>query len=395
MPKVLRIINRFNLGGPTFNAAYLTKHLEPEFETMLVGGMKEDHEDSSEFILSGLGITPVLIPEMHRAIDFKQDKLAYRRIKSLIEDFKPDVVHTHASKPGAIGRLAAAKLKVPAIVHTFHGNVFNSYFGAAKTAMYKSVERHLAKKSHAIVAISELQKKELVEDHKICPESKVRVINLGFDLQRFREDIETKRNDFRKTYHLQDDELAIAIVGRLVPIKNHELFIRAFAKVLNSTSRKIRAFIVGDGESRGDLEALCDELGVAHSDGKSPENRTPIVFTSWIRNVDWVNAGTDIAALSSHNEGTPVSLIEAQASGKPIVTTEVGGIRNIVMDGKTALLSTPGNVEEFANNLKTLVEDEAMRSAFAEHGWEFVRERFHYTRLCRDMAGLYNELLNK
>jgi glycosyltransferase involved in cell wall biosynthesis len=393
MPRVLRIINRFNLGGPTFNAAYLTKYLSADYETMLVGGVKEAHEDSSEFIVEGLGITPMELPEMQRAINYKNDKAAYRKIKEIIAEFKPDIVHTHASKPGTIGRLAAHKMKVPAIVHTFHGNVFNGYFGTAKTQVYKNIERYLAKRSHAIIAISDLQKQELVNEHKICAADKVSVVRLGFDLQRFQHNIEEKRKDFRATYHLDDNEIAIAIVGRLVPIKQHELFLKSLKHLLDKTTRKVRAFIVGDGESRAMLEALCQELGMSFGDGKSADNKTAVVFTSWIRNVDWVNAGCDIAALSSLNEGTPVSLIEAQATGRAIVSTEVGGIRNIVLPNETALLSPKTDVNAFAENMLTLVENDAMRADFAAKGWPWVREQFHYTRLCNDMGKLYSSLL--
>ncbi|HIA35477.1 MAG TPA: hypothetical protein EYN89_01780, partial [Flavobacteriales bacterium] len=219
MPKVLRIINRFNLGGPTFNAAYLTKCLAPEFETKLVGGSKDDSEDSSEFIVRNLGIEPVIVPEMKRSINLKNDFTAYKKIYQIIKEFKPDIVHTHASKAGTLGRIAAIRLNVPVIVHTFHGHVFHSYFGSAKTLLYKTIERYLSRKSTKIIAISELQKKELSEIHKICPPDKIDVIPLGFDLDRFRENTETKRIWFRKKFGLTQDTIAIGIIGRIVPIK--------------------------------------------------------------------------------------------------------------------------------------------------------------------------------
>ena len=187
MPKILRIINRFNLGGITYNVSYLSKYLSPEFETLLIGGDKEPGEDSSLFIPEQLGLTPLLIPEMKRAISWKDDRAAYVHIKKLIREFKPDIVHTHASKAGAIGRLAASHEKVPVIVHTFHGHVFHSYFGNLKTNFYKGIERYLAKKSSAIIAISDKQKKELTEVYKIAPPDKTHVIHLGFDLDKFRE----------------------------------------------------------------------------------------------------------------------------------------------------------------------------------------------------------------
>lgn len=377
MPKILRIINRFNIGGPTYNAAYLTKFLEDDFETLLVGGQKDETEDSSEFILNSLGLKPLIIPEMKREIDLKQDRIAYKKIKELIGDFKPDIVHTHASKAGAIGRLAAHKMKVPQIYHTFHGHVFHSYFGKAKTSVYKTVERNLAKKSTRIIAISEIQKHELSTIHKICPPEKISVVPLGFDLERFHTDLESKRTRFRNEWKIADDEIAIGIVGRLVPIKNHELFLEAAKKVSEQSRKKLKFVIVGDGELREYLENKVSELGLDN-----------VLFTSWQKNVDIVNAGLDIIALTSKNEGTPVSLIEAQAGRKPIVSTRVGGIENVVKPGKTALLSESGDLDGFAMNLLNLVENEDLRQSFALNG-EHVLTNFHFTRLCADFNRIY------
>ncbi|MGZ4034279.1 MAG: glycosyltransferase, partial [Bacteroidia bacterium] len=145
MTKVLRIINRFNLGGPTYNVAYLTKYISSDYETLLVGGAKDDTEESSGFILENLGLKPVIVEEMLREINIKNDYAAYKKIKKIIREFKPDIVHTHASKAGTLGRLAASSCGVPIIVHTFHGHVFHSYFGKLKTTFYKNIERYLAR----------------------------------------------------------------------------------------------------------------------------------------------------------------------------------------------------------------------------------------------------------
>ena len=238
--RVLRIINRFNLGGPTYNAALLTKHLAPKYDTLLLGGEKDDSEDSSAFILESLGLEPKYVPGMRREINFKADRAAHRFLCEQIRTFKPQIVHTHASKAGAIGRLAARKMKVPVIVHTFHGHVFHSYFGKMKTSFYKGVERYLAKRSSQIVAISDIQKRELTEQHKICPADKVSVINLGFDLSRFTERQGELRKSFRSQYQLTDDEVALGIVGRLVPIKDHSFFLRAVARIKTRVNKPVR-----------------------------------------------------------------------------------------------------------------------------------------------------------
>jgi len=392
--KVLRIINRFNLGGPTFNAAYLTKYLEPEFETLLVGGVKYEEEESSEFILEKLGIKPVIIPEMQRSISFSADKKAYQKIKKIIKEFQPDIVHTHASKAGTLGRLAAAKCKVPVIVHTFHGHVFHSYFGKTKTLFYKNIERHLAKKSTKIIAISDIQKKELWQDHKICKADKLTVVPLGFDLSRFQENLAEKRISFRKKYQLQDDEIAIGIIGRLVPIKNHQLFINAINEIKKATSKKIRAFIIGDGEEKEQLIELLKRIDLDYVEWSKNSTPATITLTSWIKDIDWANAGLDIIALTSLNEGTPVSLIEAQAANKPIVTTNVGGVENIVLKNETAFITDSNNLEQFTKALSQLVEDDSLRAKMSEKGWGFVQEKFSYNRLTNDMKKLYLSLLN-
>jgi len=406
MPKILRIINRFNLGGPTYNAAYLTKYLSPEFETMLIGGVKDDTEDSSEFIVRDLGIEPIIIPEMKRTIHPQNDWITYKKIRQIIKDFKPDIVHTHASKAGTLGRLAASRLKVPVIVHTFHGHVFHSYFSNIKTSLYKNIERYLAKKSTSIIAISEKQKEELAITYKICPADKIAVIPLGFDLSRFQENMEEKRLSFRKEFNIDDEEIAIGIVGRLVPVKNHELFIEALKYVKDKTSYKIRAFIVGDGEDRQKIELKAKKINIDFVDSvKTSNNKATLTFTSWVRNIDYVYAGMDIIALTSFNEGTPVSLIEAQAANKPIVSTNAGGVENVIIPNTTALLSDlpaetsaqagNSNVFAFAENLLSLIENPKMRYDMGKEGWNHVKEKFHYTRLVNDVRKLYKKNLDE
>lgn len=395
MPRILRIINRFNLGGPTYNAAYLSRYMPNDYETLLVGGLKEDDEESSEYIVRNLGIEPIVIPEMRRQLDAKSDMVAYRKIMRLIRDFKPDIVHTHASKAGTVGRLAAIRSNVPVIVHTFHGHVFHSYFGKKQTKMFLNIERGLAQHTSQIIAISQKQKDELCDTFKIAPEEKFTIIPLGFDLQRFTESKQQRRDDFRKCYNIDDDEVAIGIVGRLAPVKNHKLFIDAIAKAKKQTDKKLRAFVIGDGELKPELIALCTKRGlsIAETDGYEPAAKADVTFTSWIRNVEVVYPGLDIVAMTSLNEGTPVSLIEAQAANVPIVTTNVGGIENIVLPGDTAMLAANGDADDFVAKLLPVVNSAELRQRMAVNGWTYVKDKFHYTRLISDMDKLYRELL--
>jgi glycosyltransferase involved in cell wall biosynthesis len=392
MPKVLRIINRLNLGGPTYNAAYLTKYLAPEFETMLVAGMKDETEASSEFITDSMGIEPRYIQSMHRAIDPINDIKAYRQIKQIIQEFKPDIVHTHAAKSGALGRLAAHNCGVSVILHTFHGHVFHSYFNSLKTEVFLQIERFLASKSSRIIAISQRQLEELSREFKIAPVEKFSVIPLGFDLDRFQQNNVVKRQKFREKYNLSDNDIAVGIVGRLVPVKNHVMFINAIKEAKSQTTTSIKAIIIGDGELRKELEAEVKKSGLTYSTDKA--SQADILFTSWIQEIDTALPGLDIVALTSLNEGTPVSLIEAQAAGIPIISTNVGGIEDIVIKDQTALLGEVGDVGAFAANLVKLAENHRMRIDFSEKGYNHVMGKFSYQRLVEDMRLLYRELLS-
>jgi len=394
MPKVLRIINRFNLGGPTFNAALLTKYLEPDYETLLVGGREEDSEESSDHILQQIGVKANLIDGMHRSLDLKNDRLAYQHIKKIIREFKPDIIHTHASKAGAIGRSAGIAYGKAKMVHTFHGHVFHSYFGRFKSSLYKNIERVLALKTDKIIAISERQKLELSKRYRICRSGKIAVIPLGFELEKFQSDQESKRAAFRRQFMLDEDEIAVGIIGRLVPIKNHKLFIDAFKHSLENSKQKVRGFIIGDGSEREDLKRYTANLGIDYVNGDSSAMRkASLHFTSWIKSIDTVTAGLDVVALSSLNEGTPVSLIEAQAAGKPILTTKVGGVVNTVLPNQTALVKEIDDREGYKNGMLELIEDTQLRERLSEKGWEHANHKFHYRRLVQDMDQLYRSLL--
>lgn len=387
MPKILRIINRFNIGGITYNVSYLSKYLAPEFETMLVGGPEEEGEDSSLFIPESLGLKPIVLKQFQREINLKADYAAYKEIKKIIKEFKPDIVHTHASKAGAIGRLAAISCKVPVIIHTFHGHVFHSYFGKLKTNFYKIIERYLAKKSTAIIAISQIQKQELSETFHIAPKNKIYVVPLGFDLTKFTLNKEQNRKEFREKYNLSESQIAIGIIGRLAPIKNHELFIESIAFLKENKFSNFKAFVIGDGETKQKIKDTCVKNNVSFSE--NPKDEVDVIFTSWITNIDFALHGLDIVALTSLNEGTPVSIIEAQAAGKFVVSTNVGGIKD-VLHPNCGLLSEVNDKNAFFVNL---VKACKLESKTAEEGVDWAISKFSYTRLVADMSDLYKRLL--
>ena len=392
MPKVLRILNRFNVGGPTYNVAYLSKYISSEYHTMLIGGVKEENEGSSEYILQELDIPYTIVPSMKRSINPFQDFLTLWSIIKIIKAYKPDIVHTHAAKAGTIGRTAAVICRVPIIIHTFHGHVFHSYFNSFKTKVFTSIERFLARKSTQIIAISDTQKHDLGTVYKICTPTKISVVPLGFKLDAFTQNIEKKRHSFRSSYGISDSTILIGIVGRLAPVKNHKMFIDAIRYCKGKSNKAIQACIIGDGELREDLELYCSSIGLQYSTENDIEHTYPIIFTSWIQDVDRAYAGLDIVCLTSKNEGTPVSLIEAQATGTPIVSTNVGGIQNIVIEGKTALLSE-NNTEDFSEKLLQVISDDEKRTTMSAAAQQEIIEKFSYHKLCSSLQKVYESCL--
>ena len=382
--KVLRIINRFNIGGPTYNATFLTKFLSDDFETLLIGGLPEKNEANSLHILEKYGVEPLLLPEMKREPNFQSDRMALKKIKSIINEFKPDIVHTHASKAGALGRKAALSCKVPIIVHTFHGHVFHSYFGKIKTFIFKNIERYLAKKTAGIIAISDIQKKELCEIHKIAPKDKTKVIPLGFDLEIFQKDYEKNRILTRNKYEIDESTVAIAIVGRITAIKDHHYFLDVIESVYKVSNKKIKIYIVGDGDLKPEIEERLIPMQNKGID---------ISLTSWIYDIAEFNAGMDIMCLTSKNEGTPVSLIEAQASNLPVVSTEVGGVADIVKQNETGFIIPRTIKSEFVTKLKLLIENDELREKMKKKGWQNVYAKYSYQRLAKDVENYYRELL--
>jgi len=394
--RVLRIINRLVIGGPAYNVSYLTKYMEPDFQTILLSGAKDVGEEDSDFIPRQMGIEPVYINNMQKSLVKPwKDRKAYKELKQIIEDFKPHIVHTHAAKAGFIGRLAAINCDVPVVLHTFHGHYFHSYFHPAKTRALLEIERYLAAKTDGIIAISPEQYKDLANVYKVVDPEKVFQIPLGFDLDRFTDNNVEKRKAFREEFRLEDDVVAIAVIGRIVPIKNHSLFNRMIPALTAKTNKKLKFFIVGDGELRNEVEQELTALGVSFTTEKENDFSKPVILTSWRKDMEHVYAGMDIITLTSLNEGTPVSIIEAQAAKKAVVCTDVGGLRYVVDEGKTAFLIPSNDLDAFVDKVHQLSEDEQLRTRMGEAGYEFVQQKFSFKRLVGDMKDLYTTLLKK
>ena len=381
--KVFRIIARLNIGGPAIHTVLLTTGLSRErFESLLVSGIVGEDEGDMSYFASNYGIKPITISELGREISWKDDLIALYRLFQLIKNEKPDIVHTHTAKAGTIGRLAAILSGCPCIVHTFHGHVLHSYFGQVKTKAFIWIERVLARFTDRIVVISSLQYYELCHQIKIAPSNRFSIISLGFDLGQFL-NAETHRGKLRKELNVPEDIPLVGIVGRLTSVKNHELFLRSAAQVLLSVANS-RFVIVGDGELKDDLKEIAESLGI----------QDKVIFLGWRDDMPFIYADLDVVVLTSLNEGTPVTLIEAMASAKPVVATAVGGVPDIVLDGQTGILAPSGDADGLAVGVIDLLQDPDKRQEFGERGREFVRGKYTKERLCADIEKLYGELLS-
>jgi glycosyltransferase involved in cell wall biosynthesis len=402
--RILRILNRLNLGGPTHNVAILSRYLQPKYETRVITGVKEESEASSDFILMEQSVPVEVISDMRRAIHPLYDWRAYRAICRAIKNFQPHIVHTHAAKAGFLGRLAAHRMGVPAIVHTFHGHVFHSYFSPLKTQFFIQLERQAARWSDAIVAISPLQLAELTEKYRIAPPEKFHLVPNGYDFSAFQTDTIAKRLAFRKQFGLPADWFVVGIIGRLVPIKNHSLFLQIWKRYCSLQSRPSVALIIGDGELKAALMQAAQTLGLTVIDAlnhplSQPLSPNAVLFTSWYSPIDVALAGLDAVCLTSLNEGTPVSLIEAQAAGVPVLSTRVGGVSDCVNDQShekpSGFVFDLDQVEAYAQAIYKLAQNPALANQLGENGKQMTQERFHYSRLVTEMDALYSRLLNK
>lgn len=385
------------IGGPSHNVTLLSAYLSPEFETKLLVGKKDPDEKDATYIAEQLGLVPIEIAEMRRSVLPFNDIIAYFKIKKIIREFKPDIVHTHASKSGAIGRFAARSCKVPLVVHTFHGHVFHSYFNSFISSLIVRFERFMAKRTDAIIAISDSQKHELTEMYRIAPADKIFTVPLGFNLDKFSVDTDKKRVIFRNKYGFDSDELIVGIIGRIVPIKNHEMFLEVAARLITAYGKKgVRFAIIGDGEVRPQIEKKAQDLGLTYSYFIThPKEKTDVVVTSWETEIDQALAGLDIVLLTSQNEGTPVSLIEAQSARKPVVSTNVGGVEDVVIHGETGFITNLDEVEQFTGYVNTLIENPDLCQRMGNAGYENVIKRYSKQRLVADMRKLYLSFLEK
>lgn len=408
--KIVRVIARLNVGGPAKHVAWLTAGLQDrEWESLLVAGSVPAGEEDMGYFAAALGVHPFLLKEMSREISFK-DALTIWKLYRLFKREQPDVVHTHTAKAGTVGRSAGLLYRwfTPAtligrprrchFVHTYHGHIFHGYYGTLKTKAFLIIEKLLARLvTSRIIVVSEQQRKEIHETFGVGRAAQFRVIPLGLDLSSFAAP-EKRRQAFRDELGVRDSEILIGIVGRLTEIKNHELFLQGISKFKaahQSADEPVKFVVIGDGNLRAGLEKTTVTLGL----------KDDVIFAGSRRDPEKFYAGLDAVALSSKNEGTPLTLIEAMANGLPVMSTAVGGVVDLLGEPegeaepasqyqvcRRGISVRPGDAVAFAAGLDRLVTDADLRRELGARAREFVVGNYSRERLLDDIRALYRGL---
>ncbi len=385
--RVTRIIARLNIGGPAIQAVTLTSELERfGYATRLIRGVEDPAEGSMDYLAERYGVHPTLIPELHRNPS-PDDLVALARIVRLLRRDRPAVVHTHAAKGGTLGRLATLiafprRRHRPVVIHTYHGHSLSGYFSGHTAAVYRLIERLLAPATDVLLAVSGEVRDDLVR-LKVAGAGSFRVMELGFELEPFSADHNraARRRALRQRWGVGDEETVVTLIARLVPIKRVDRFLAVARHVAGND--RVRFVIVGDGELAAELKSSPDAVWLADR----------LIWTGFMREIADVCYASDVVMLTSDNEGTPVSLIEAQAAAVPVVATDVGGVRSVVADGEGGFLGAPGSDEQLAAALQRLLGDPSLRTRMGLAGRAQVTTRFTLARLVADHAALYEELL--
>ena len=372
-----------NIGGPAHHVSMLSGRLDPaRFQTLLAYGSLGPGEASFESLARKEGCVVTAVPGLSPRMRPHADIRALIAVIRLIRAYRPEIVHTHTAKAGFVGRFAAAlgPKPRPLIVHTYHGHVLEGYFGPVRSVVYRLLERRLARISACLIGVSQATVDDLVR-LRVAPPERFRVVPIGLDLHRFLRPSAKAATALRDQCGAGADDVLLAFVGRLVPIKRVDLVLRAVAAVRRE-GVPIRLMIVGDGPERASLEQLARRLAiddVAH-------------FLGYLPDTSAAAAAADIAILASDNEGTPVALIEAAAAGRPAVATAVGGVPDVVIPGAGVIVPA-GDHAALAGAVVRLARDAELRAKMGARAREHVVGTFSIERLLTDVEQLYDELL--
>jgi glycosyltransferase involved in cell wall biosynthesis len=387
---IATVIARLNIGGSAIQAILMTDAFRQKgYRPLLLTGEVSRGEGSMEYLARDRQVVPIKIARMSRRISWHDDLASFLELVRIFSREKPAVVHTHTAKAGALGRLAAMATGVPIRVHTFHGHVFRGYFSPFITRIFLAVERFLARRTDCIIAISASQKRELVEVYRIAPAEKVAVLPLGIDLDPFLK-ISGHNGELRPWLGCDATTFLVGWVGRLAPIKDPELFLAAARRLLCDFGN-LRFALIGDGELRQRCENQAAEA----------EFKGMVRVAGWRQDLHRIYPDLDVVVSSSINEGTPVSLLEAMASARPFISTDVGGVRDLMVgparrqDGFEVFengILVPRDAEVLARAIAYLIKNPGVRHAMGQAGRRFVAARFSCQRLADDLESLYLSL---
>ncbi|MBN3038759.1 MAG: glycosyltransferase family 4 protein [Candidatus Omnitrophica bacterium] len=378
--KVLHIHTRAVIGGSGANTLFTMDGLDKNrFEPILAcgpqGGALLDEAGK-------MNLRTEVIPHLANQINFFKDILAFFELKRLIKRERFDIVHTHNSKAGILGRLAARCCRVPIIIHTVHSCVFlYSNLSAFQRKLFYCVEKFAAPFADKYIAISRPLQDEFIKAH-IAPAEKFVTIYSGIDLAQFKKglDVSAKKRDFG----IAQDEFVVGTVTRLAPGKGVEVFLRAAARAIADVPN-VRFLIVGEGPLKDRLIQLAQELNISQK----------CIFTGLRQDVERITTIFDVSVLASFYEGMGRVVLESQAEGKPVVASKVGGIPDIVNDGQTGILVSPGDDKAFAAAIIKLLKDATLRGQMARAAAEWVGYRFSREKMVADIVELYEQLIRK
>jgi glycosyltransferase involved in cell wall biosynthesis len=388
--RIARLITRLNVGGPAIQAIDLSTRLEAlGYHTLLVhGSLGAGEADMRYRIPAGPRFEIAHVPSMRRQVAPLSDAAALARLVALLRRFRPAIVHTHMAKAGTLGRIATIAYnrtrprgERARCVHTYHGHVLEGYFAAPAVAAFSAVERLLARRTDAIVAVSDAVRRDLLDSHHIGAPDQYRVIRLGFDLSAFAAITCDDRSAARRALDLEADARVVAFVGRLTAIKQPGVFVDVAARVAAADPRA-RFLVAGGGELEAEMKARAAAAGVA---GR-------MRFAGWQRDLAGVYAASDVVAITSANEGTPVALIEGMAAAVPGVAFAVGGVPDVVSSAGAGVLVEPGDVASFSDAVMRLLADEAERRAMGDRARRLVVARYGIDRLVTEIDSLYRQL---
>jgi glycosyltransferase involved in cell wall biosynthesis len=386
--RTLRVIARLNVGGPAIQAITLSRLLDERgYETRLIRGRAGPREGSMDALAKEYCVTPIDLPTLRRAIGLA-DVAALIFLFRQIREWQPQVLHTHTAKAGALGRIAAllaGRNRPPVIVHTFHGHVLTGYFSRPVSVAFTLIERILARFTTCLIAVSEEVRADLIR-LGVAPPDRIVVLPLGFDFSRFDvpdDERRMRRDAFRRGLGIPPDAPLVTLIGRLEAVKRVDRFLRVANLI--AAPPETHFLVVGDGMLREKLQqsAEAENLG----------NR--LIWAGLRHDMPGVYFASDVVAVTSDNEGTAVTAIEAQAARVPVVTTRVGGMPSAVGDGRSGFIVERDNERAFADAVTRLLASDTLRDQLGFAGREAMHATFSQNRLVDRVDELYKELLSE